>query len=1093
MSLIPFWAGKLSIPPYIISKSRSRNNSISRTLIQECTTDVIAFEDEIKGYYKIHTSLPEPFTTILIKKKRSVFNDELKNQFILINIDKNIDTINDFNRFRWFNIPESYISDPTPDDIIKDWKDKFSFKEANDKYDKLGLRPAQLGALHSISAHFSTGTNHEPATIVLPTGVGKTETMLATLAYRRLPKLLVLIPSNILRKQLSDKFLCFGFLPLIGVLPFSILRPWVATITKGIKTSREAQDIFNASNVIIATPQILESSNKEAVEILCNGCTDLFIDEAHHSPATTWDKVRKYFSNKRIYQFTATPFRNDEKEIGGKIIYNYKLGDAQKDGYYKAIRFFPIENYSSITNCDIEIAKKAIQILIADLSTPHNLDHILLVRAKDKSRAETLFFLYKRLFPDFDPVIIHSGKSSSENNVSMSKVLNKESRIIICVDMFGEGFDLPQLKIAAIHDYHKSLAITLQFIGRFTRTSSNVGEAAIVLNVADPEVENGLEKLYSADAEWDSIIKRLSEERVDREIGLQDLIEKLKSNGSLYKHISLRSMRPTFTAQIYYTTTNTWYPLKYRELFGGNNYYHAISISPKLLVILGIVETEVNWGKYQELNDILHKLIIVYWDEQNNVLFVYSNDYDGFRVDKLLSTIFENQIELVSGPKIFNILNNVELPLVKNLGSSRAGVISFTQYFGPNVTEGLSEIEKNESSLSNIACLGYEDGERIVWGAAQRKGKIWSMTSGPIDKWMNWCNRIWEKINSDISEDNITQNFLRPFPLETHHSETAISIDWGEKVQLYNYDKITIYFGNEGIPLYLVDLAINNIGAIGSIEIVFSTETLTSIYSFEINKNKYAEGYKYTLLSGLPISIQFGKADVHILEEHVISDPFIINYNDGCFSYNKYIIQPNFIRDVFIKESIETWNWDNVPLNRESMGKEKHTNTIQYKVFEKLVDDYDIIINDDGKGESGDLICLTDMEERKINLTLVHCKNAVNNRVGSDIRDLYTVCGQAQKSIKTKHRGIKELINTIKKRDSVWQSEGYSRFLKGDYEHLAYIKNKSRTSKIDFNVIIVQPGISKKLINEDMLRLLATTELFIKKTCQGNFRVITSE
>jgi superfamily II DNA or RNA helicase len=45
--------------------------------------------------------------------------------------------------------------------------------------------------------------------------------------------------------------------------------------------------------------------------------------------------------------------------------------------------------------------------------------------------------------------------------------------------MLGEGYDLPNLKIAALHDQHKSLAITLQFIGRFTRSSSNtpIGDA----------------------------------------------------------------------------------------------------------------------------------------------------------------------------------------------------------------------------------------------------------------------------------------------------------------------------------------------------------------------------------------------------------------------------------------------------------------------------------------------------------------------------------------------------------------------------------------------------------------------------------------
>jgi superfamily II DNA or RNA helicase len=44
---------------------------------------------------------------------------------------------------------------------------------------------------------------------------------------------------------------------------------------------------------------------------------------------------------------------------------------------------------------------------------------------------------------------------------------------IVCVNMLGEGFDLPNLKIAAIHTPHKSLAVTLQFIGRFARTSDS--------------------------------------------------------------------------------------------------------------------------------------------------------------------------------------------------------------------------------------------------------------------------------------------------------------------------------------------------------------------------------------------------------------------------------------------------------------------------------------------------------------------------------------------------------------------------------------------------------------------------------------------
>jgi len=47
-------------------------------------------------------------------------------------------------------------------------------------------------------------------------------------------------------------------------------------------------------------------------------------------------------------------------------------------------------------------------------------------------------------------------------------------RIIACVDMLGEGFDLPRLKIAGLHDRQASETVTLQFIGRFTRSQSGL-------------------------------------------------------------------------------------------------------------------------------------------------------------------------------------------------------------------------------------------------------------------------------------------------------------------------------------------------------------------------------------------------------------------------------------------------------------------------------------------------------------------------------------------------------------------------------------------------------------------------------------------
>ena len=54
--------------------------------------------------------------------------------------------------------------------------------------------------------------------------------------------------------------------------------------------------------------------------------------------------------------------------------------------------------------------------------------------------------------------------------------------------MFGEGIDIPQLKICAIHDKYKSIPLTIQFIGRFARSQGNLGNASVVANISDDDI-----------------------------------------------------------------------------------------------------------------------------------------------------------------------------------------------------------------------------------------------------------------------------------------------------------------------------------------------------------------------------------------------------------------------------------------------------------------------------------------------------------------------------------------------------------------------------------------------------------------------------
>ncbi|WP_421979011.1 DEAD/DEAH box helicase [Roseivirga seohaensis] len=1091
MSIFSNWTGEIILPEIAIAPITIGGNTVTRLVFPGLTQKVELFESNYDGFDLIKTSLAPPFQEILLRqpKKRTTppaGYTVLKQKKSSANIDLSSQLL------KWEKIDINQNSINSPSDILKSWKRKFTFQEEDEEQGIDGLRPPQIGALHAIVAYFAVHTPKDYATVVLPTGTGKTETMLSALVYKRLNKLLVIVPSNALRDQVGGKFSSLGILPQIGVVPPNIARPYVTLIKKGIADVGEALEIIEKTNVIVATPNVLKASNEQAVETLAAHCSDLFIDEAHHSPASSWEKIRLLFEGKKITQFTATPFRNDKQHIGGKIIFNYRLGDAQAADYYKRIRLMDIEEWGDTRDCDIGIAKKAIEVLKSDREA--ELDHIVMARADKIGRAEEILKIYQDLAPEFNPILVNSRFSKKAINKGIEQIMTRESRIVVCVDMLGEGFDLANLKIAAIHDGHKSLAITLQFIGRFTRKAQNVGNAAVVVNVADPKTQKKLEELYAQGADWDDLIQRLSEDRINDELSLQEIIENLKKNGDLSDQISLWNLRPNLTAQIYQTECDSWNPEDYKSALPSDfHHWHSLSEEDNLLIVMGVQESAVKWGSHQELKDTMYKLLIAYWNQENQALFIYSNDYKAFRVEKIAQDITNDQTVLLSGSRIFNILNNVQLPLVKNLGASKVGAISFTQYFGSNVTDGLADIEKSQSELSNIACLGYEEGERVIWGGSQRRGKVWSVTTGSIEYWIAWCERTWEKVSAGaIDEDNITRDFLRPNKLTSAHTEQAISVQWGEHIQSKREDKVKVYFGENLVPLYLVDLDIVHVDP-NSIHIQISSEHYQSVYQFEIG-TQYEAGYSYSLINGSEVAFQLSdKAVIKPLAEHVMADPFILRYADGTHSYNNYHIDLKMEADMFPQNSLETWNWGDIPLNAESMGRENDTNTIQYFTYQKLEREYQVIFNDDAKGEAADLVCLKEIDDKTIELCLVHCKNAKGGTVSGDIDNMYTVCGQAQKSIRWKHMGLAELETHLRRRNKQWQDVGASRILKGDLKTLAYLKNKSRQSKIQFRVMIVQPGLGKSIVSDDILRLLGNTELYLKKTTEADFHVICSE
>lgn len=362
--------------------------------------------------------------------------------------------------------------------ILESYSNGFIDKLENDKSN--GLRIPQYGALCSIRANWTL--EDSDMTIVLPTGTGKSETMIATIVSEKIHRTLIVVPNVLLRDQTFDRVKELTMLRSLGCVKETVISPNTLCLKSSKIDNEKFENLVSNSNIIITTIDLTNFLLKDHIDILKKYCDLLIIDEAHHVSSTTWKRFKQLFSKKKILQFTATPFRDDEKLVDGKIIYNFPLKKALELDYFKPINFIAIEEYD-MDMYDVRIAEKAVEILHDDLAK--GFSHTLLVRAENIKKAENLYDNIYNKYERYNPVIITSNQTKLEKKIALQKLKSGESKIVICVDMFGEGIDMPSLKIAALHDKFKSIPITLQFVGRFARSKKELGEAKLIANIAD--------------------------------------------------------------------------------------------------------------------------------------------------------------------------------------------------------------------------------------------------------------------------------------------------------------------------------------------------------------------------------------------------------------------------------------------------------------------------------------------------------------------------------------------------------------------------------------------------------------------------------
>ncbi len=998
-------------------------------------------------------------------------------------------------------VPNDQTEFDTPEDVLDSWINQFQIQKENLDEGSKGLRNPQVGAFYSILSHWTLSA--EIGTVVLPTGTGKTETMLAAYVSEGLKKLLIIVPTDPLRKQISQKFLKLGLLNLLGLMGDEIKYPIVGIVNSKFDSVESANSFLQKSNVIVATASIMARMDLEVLDSFNTNCTHLFIDEAHHTEAKTWKKIRDSFKEKKIIQFTATPFRNDNKKIEGKIIYNYPLRKAQEEGYFKPINFVKIYEYST-PKMDSAIASRAVEQLRND---KQNYAHILLARVATQKRADEVFEIYSQYSDEFRVVKIHSGMKARPKREAHQKIVAKEVDIIVCVDMLGEGFDLPQLKIAAFHDIRKSLPITLQFVGRFTRTQHDeqLGNASIIVNLANVEVSNELDDLYSRDPDWNKLLPYLSESRTQQEIDLYNFVSGFQGNEDF--PISIQSFKPALSTVVFKNHTTSWFPTNYEKGISPSQDFevlrHTLNSEEKILVIVYATKIPTDWVDNDLISDLIWGFYVVYWETRNNLLFIHSSDNSSLHIS-LAKSIIGEQAELINGDnggRIFRTLSGIQRFKLQNVGLTEiiGKLIRFVMRVGSDIEPALSRSQIQRAKKAMIFGSGYENGSPISIGCSF-KGRIWSRRKNDISTFVKWCKHVGNKItNEDIDANEVLKAALVPKAVSECPQLYPFMIDWGKDIYSQSETKYSFVIQDSEYQLYNTDIILVNPSDRGNIRFGLKSQQTTFV---ELELEIFDSGRGYSdfrfnkVNPNIDVFVKYGTKTEKI-EDYFYKDTPPIWFANGDYLEGNSYIQLQDSLNPFPKEDIIAWDWTGVDLSVESQGVGKIQNSIQFKTFELLKNnefDYDVLFDDDDTGEIADIVAIKVLEN-KILIELYHLKFAIEGVTSRRIDNLYQVCGQAQKSVNWKFKKGKEFLEHLLRREALRIDRGASsRFEKGTKDDLIHIIDLvNNRVPLEFEISIVQPGISKANISENQLTLLGVVETYLMERALIKLKVIGSE
>lgn len=376
----------------------------------------------------------------------------------------------------------------------------------------MGLRPYQREACAASFAAVQT----EHTLLESPTGTGKTEMAIAIsekAVERTAGPVLVVAPTDEIYGQMITRYQRAG---------------WMVHADKAERHARPSlameQALDGAKVVVVASLGTV--AIRDRIERYPRGGWALpILDEAHHSPAATWQGVREYFDQPWL-ALSATPERKGMKQLWKRHVHAFKGGlkEAIHEGWLvpyaehnKYLVGFSQKDYEALKSDDARdvdpALHRAIRSLVEDL--PERQGVAFWPRTRAAKQAAT----FMRSMPDpISARALVGNMPRDERTLALKQYAAATLRMLMLCLVGVEGLDVPMAALLGILQQTKSKTRVAQMVGRVLRPA--------------PGCLDGLDEATAEERRW-AIEKSAKPHAIIRSIAPPDATEGWETPGTL--------------------------------------------------------------------------------------------------------------------------------------------------------------------------------------------------------------------------------------------------------------------------------------------------------------------------------------------------------------------------------------------------------------------------------------------------------------------------------------------------------------------------------------------------------------------------------